>query len=274
MKSMIRTQKAMLVLAGAAVMAGTLSGPAQAFNFQQSDLILSIYGNRTVGEGKEVLINLSDLTPVGASGPVGNMNALTNPSQTYTFDLSAYLSAPGVIDTNPASPAFPVRYTVAGYWNEGVTGGATIKAGSSTNLAGTVQGAIGNTGVGLNNWSGSVTDVNAPNLISGQNGAVVAFDNANSHSTRTGTAERLFGGFDKSMAANLDQLLYIVKGDTELIDDPLTGMGQAKLFANGIFQITGGQLAAIPVPAAVVLFGSGLIGLVGMARRNLFGQTA
>jgi hypothetical protein len=46
------------------------------------------------------------------------------------------------------------------------------------------------------------------------------------------------------------------------------------LFANGTFQITGGTLAPIPVPAAVVLFGSGLIGLVGLARRNLLGQTA
>ena len=58
------------------------------------------------------------------------------------------------------------------------------------------------------------------------------------------------------------------------MDDPLIGMGQAKLFANGTFQITGGTLAAVPVPAAMVLFGSGLIGLVGIARRNLFGQTA
>lgn len=268
-------QKAVMALAGAAVLVtGTLSQPAWAFNFQQGDLILSIYGNRTVGEGKEALINLSDLTPVGGAGPVGDMNALTNPSQTYTFDLSAYLNAAGVIDTNPASPDYPVRYTVMGFQADLGTGGYAIKAGSATNLAGTVQGAIGNTGVGLNNWAGNVTDVNAPNLIPGQNGAVVAFDNANSHSTRTGTAERLFGGFNTAMAANLDQLLYIVKGDTELVDNPLMAMGQAQLFANGIFQITGGQLAAIPVPAAVVLFGSGLIGLVGMARRNLFGQTA
>jgi hypothetical protein len=275
MKAMKRMKKAVMALAGAVVMVtGVLNQPVLAFNFQQGDLILAIYGNRTVGEGKEALINLSDLTPVGGVGPVGDMNALTNPSQTYTFDLSAYLSAAGVIDTNPATPDFPVRYTVMGFLDEGVTGGISIKAGSSTNLAGSVQGAIGNTGVGLNSWSGNVNDTNAPNLISGQNGAVVSFDSANSHSTRTGTAERLFGGFNTAMAANLDQLLYLVKGDTELIDDPLMGMGQARLFADGTFQITGGQLAAVPVPTAVILFGSGLIGLVGMARRNLFGQTA
>jgi hypothetical protein len=275
MKSIHRLTRTALVLAGVTLLlTGALSQPALAFNFQQGDLVLAIYGNRTVGEGKEALINLSDMTPQGQPGPVGDMNALTNPSQTYTFDVSAFLNATGITDTNPADPAYPVRYTVMGFLDEGITGGITIKAGSSTNLTGTIQGAIGNSGVGLNVWSGNINDTTAPNLITGQNGAVVAFDNANSHSTRTGTAERLFGGFDTVMGANLDQLLYIVKGDTELVDDPLMAMGQAMLFANGIFQITGGELTAIPLPGAVVLFGTGMIGLAAMARRNLFGRTA
>lgn len=263
------------------VFAGTLlmlvSGmgqSAEAFNFGQGDLILAIYGNRTSGEGKEVLINLSDLTPTGQPGPVGDMNALTNPAQTYTFDLSAYLNAAGVIDNNPAAPQYPVRYTVMGFQADAGTGGFAAKAGSSVNLAGQVQAGIGSFPNGLTGWAGNVTDSNAPNLISGQNGAVVDFTNANSHSTRTGVNERLFSSFTVNMAANLDQLLYIIKGDSELVDDPLIGMGQAKLFANGIFQISGGQLAAVPVPAAVVLFGTGLIGLVGIARRKIFGQMA
>jgi hypothetical protein len=75
------------------------------------------------------------------------------------------------------------------------------------------------------------------------------------------------------MAANLEQLLNIIVVDSEL-EGPALAEGQAMLFANGIFQITGGTLAAVPVPAAVVLFGTGVIGLVGIARRNLFGQTA
>jgi hypothetical protein len=275
MKSINRMKKTVLALAGAAVLVtGGLNQPAQAFNFQQGDLVLAIYGNKTTGEGKEALINLSDLTPIGGSGPVGDMNALTNPSQTYTFDLSAYLNAAGVIDANPADPAYPVRYTVMGYLDEGVTGGVSIKAGSATNIAGTVQSAIGNTGVGLNSWAGNVNDGNAPNLVTGQNGAVVDFTSTISFSTRSGAAEKLWNGFNPTMASNLGQLLYIVKGDTELVDDPLISMGQAMLSANGLFQITGGQLAAIPVPAAVVLFGTGLIGLVGMARRNLFRQAA
>ena len=274
MKSVSMKQKVAVFAGTALMLVAGMSQSAEAFNFGQGDLILAIYGNRTSGEGKEVLINLSDLTPTGFGSPIGDMNALTNPVQTYTFDLSAYLNAPGVIDNNPASPAYPVRYTVMGYQADAGTGGYASKAGSSTNLAGQVQAGIGSFPNGLNGWAGIVNDGNAPNLISGQNGAVVDFTNANSHSTRTGTAEKLFGAFTVNMAANLDQLLYIIKGDSELVDDPLIGMGQAKLFANGTFQITGGTLAAVPVPAAMVLFGSGLIGLVGIARRNLFGQTA
>lgn len=269
MTSFNRFSKSAIAVIGAAVMVmGAMSESAQAFNFSQGDLILAIYGNRTAGEGKEVLVNLSDLTPTGHGGPIGNMDALTNPSQTYTFDLSAYLNTPGVIDINPTSPDYPVRYTVMGTQSNPLTGGFTGLAGSGTNLTGTIQS--GNTAFpnGLVNWAGNVNDTNAANLIPGQNGAVVGFTDSNSHSTRTGAAERLFNAYTDPMAANLGQLLHLIASDTELVDDAVLFRGQALLSANGIFQISGGQLAAVPVPAAVILFGSGLIGLVGIARRN------
>ena len=269
MMSRNRFSKSAIAVIGAAVMVmGAMSESAQAFNFSQGDLILAIYGNRTAGEGKEVLVNLSDLTPVGGSGPIGNMDALTNASQTYTFDLSAYLNTPGVIDTNPTSPDYPVRYTVMGTQANPLTGGFTGLAGSGINLTGTVQGGNSAFPNGLVNWAGNVNDVNAPNLIPGQNGAVVGFTDSNSHSTRTGAAERLFNAYTDPMAANLGQLLHLIASDTELIDDAVLFRGQALLSANGIFTISGGQLAEVPVPAAVILFGSGLIGLVGIARRN------
>ena len=269
MMSRNRFSKSAIAVIGAAVMVmGAMSESAQAFNFSQGDLILAIYGNRTAGEGKEVLVNLSDLTPTGQAGPIGNMDALTNPSQTYTFDLSAYLNTPGVIDTNPTSPDYPVRYTVMGTQANPLTGGFTGLAGSGINLTGTVQGGNSAFPNGLVNWAGNVNDTNAANLIPGQNGAVVGFTDSNSHSTRTGAAERLFNAYTDPMAANLGQLLHLIASDTELIDDAVLFRGQALLSANGIFTISGGQLAEVPVPAAVILFGSGLIGLVGIARRN------
>jgi hypothetical protein len=44
-------------------------------------------------------------------------------------------------------------------------------------------------------------------------------------------------------------------------------LGTATLGANGTLQITGNQ-ASVPLPAAVWLFGSGLLGLFGVARRR------
>lgn len=276
MTSFNRFSKSAIAVIGAAVMVmGAMSEPAQAFNFSQGDLVLAIYGNRTAGEGKEVLVNLSDLTPTGLGGPLGNMDTLANnASQTYTFDLSAYLNAPGVIDSNPNTPDYPVRYTVMGTQANPLTGGFTGLAGSGTNLTGTVQSANSSFPNGLVNWAGNVNDTNAPNLIPGQNGAVVGFTDTNSHSTRTGAPERLFDAYTAPMAANLGQLLHLIASDTELIDDPVLFRGQALLSANGIFQISGGQLAAVPVPAAAILFGSGLIGLVGIARRNFASRAA
>ncbi|HHZ88239.1 MAG TPA: VPLPA-CTERM sorting domain-containing protein, partial [Chromatiaceae bacterium] len=54
-------------------------------------------------------------------------------------------------------------------------------------------------------------------------------------------------------------------GGSPMIDGPFAGFS-----AN--FDITAIHITNVPVPAAVWLFGSGLVGLAGIARRNVIGR--
>ncbi len=262
MKSLNQLSKTVMALSGAVIMMGTMSQAANAFNFQQEDLILSLYGN-----SKEVLVNLSDLTPVGGSGPVGTMDQISGSSTIYNYDLSAYLNTTGVLG------AETVRYTVMGFKQDENTFETAYRAGSSSTAAtvGVQTSSIGYV-TALDTFRGNVSDVNTPNVNGTTNIAIVNRLGDFSHTGRMGIADTLGDGFNMAMASNLDQILNVVNGDPFASGSPVTAMGQALLSGNGLFQITGGQLAAVPVPAAIILFGTGIIGLVGIARRKLFGQ--
>ena len=147
------------------------------------------------------------------------------------------------------------------------------KAGSSSNA--TTVGVQTSSIIyvsALDTFRGNVSDVNTPNVDGTTNVAIVNRLGTFSHTGQMGIADSLADGFNLAMASNLDQILNVVNGDPFASGSPVTAMGQALLSGNGLFKITGGPLAAVPVPAALVLFGTGIIGLVGIARRKLFGQ--
>jgi len=275
-RSQKRTRTMCALLGATALLLTGLVQSAQAVTWSQGDLVLAIYGNQTSGEGKDALINLSQLAPQSGSA-IGNFqNLAANPSTTYTFDISAFLNAAGVLDNNPASPAYPLKYTVMAASSDAITGDLPYLAGTTTpNGATGIQLGASNFTNKLINWGNNINDTNAARLIPSINGSVLAFDNANAMVPQMGAADKLNGAFNKNMFATLGNLLTLISGEANnCFDCPTTLAGQATLFANGTFQISGGQLAAVPVPAAVVLFGTGLIGLVGIARRKIFGQTA
>ena len=262
------TKQKIVAFAGAALMAVTgMNHSAEAFNFGQNDMVLAIYGN-----DKEVLVNLSSLTPTGGAGPVGNMDLITA-GPTFNFDLSTYLNQAGVLP-GTGTLSNPVRYTIMGFRQDPNTFETAFKAGSSFTAAQLgAQTSTINFISALDTFRGNTTDANTPNLNTGVNIAIQNRLAAHSFTGNFGIGDLLGGGFSGGMASNLGSLLNILQGDPFDGVGTLSPMGQALLSSNGLFQITGGQLAAVPVPAAVVLFATGMIGLVGIARRKMFDRS-
>lgn len=220
-------------LAVATAVAG-IAGQAQAFSFGENDLVLSIYGNNT-----EALINLGNANTVFAPGGAG----ITN------LDLSAALGTAG-IGTNP------VRFTLFGHDSTlGSLYAATSFSSASINpnqLALTFQfeSSIGMSALG--GFTGDTIAKADPKSFSSnlnQNGA-----------------GNMGGTWPVAMQGSLDQVLNVMKGDVNT--NTFTQVGRVLLTANGLLTVGNPGPAAVPLPAGVVLFGTGLIALVGIARRS------
>lgn len=231
-------------LAVAAVTAG-IAGQAQAFSFNQGDLVLAIYGNST-----EALYNLGPASTRLASG------------QSFNLDVSAGLQAAGV-GTNP------VKYTVFGHdiADEGAT--LSVWAGSKVD-----PGQIDPSKLGLQLQFGFSANAQAFSVFDGN--TIPKADSLKSFSGNFNNAGA--GNFDGTwpVAAqgDLGDILNVLKGDVNT--NTFSQVGRILLGADGLLTIgnPGPSTAPVPLPAGVVLFGSGLIGLIGIARRSFTQQAA
>lgn len=222
-----------MVLAAALAVATAVAGQAHAFTFGQNDLVLAIYGNNT-----EALYNL------------GSFETLLANNASTSIDVSAGLAAAQV-----GSNA--VKYTVFG-WDVTLPAGQVHAATGFTPAQ--IVGPLDLTSQ-LNPsfaWSGSSTFT----------GNTIAKSDSRSFSSNLNTSGdgKLGGAWPVAMQGNLDQVLNIMRGDVEL--NTFTQVGRVLLTAGGLLTIGNPGPAAVPLPAGVVLFGSGLIGLVGIARRS------
>jgi hypothetical protein len=229
-------------LAVAAVAAAALAGPvtaAHALQFSSGDMVLAVYGN-----GTEYVANLGTISNVLSNGVDVNLSGLVN----------------GLTPT--LGGANTIKYTVFGYSGTAITFGDSAPIGSwsttqkNQNLPNTLINAL----IGYSGALGVAAD--ARNLFP-QNDALSFSTNLNAAGSDT------LGGSISSQhvaVANIDTVLNL-----------LQRTGAASTLAQvgtGFLSSTTGHfvVSAVPVPAAVVLFATGVIGLVGLARRKMSGS--
>jgi len=235
----------MMLFAVAVLLLG-VSGNAMAYFTADGELIRAVYSGN--GSGQEIL---TDLGPVSSLSSVQNFNtsnfSLAGLGGSATWANSyvgyfavalsptqqAWTSGPLTGQSNAGMQNFNNIYSAAGY----VMGNASQSVGQSFTVS-------------QSDPNSYHTQMNAGSAGAGYMGGY------------------LFGGGDQNLAAlgstgYVDQVIYNYANP----DDAAQGVGIAviRTFADGHSE---SNPAVVPVPAPILLFGSGLIGLVGIGRRK------
>lgn len=241
-------KKAAVIAAGLAVLSGVLpSGNAQAIDVLPGDLLLAIFGN-----DNEYILNL------------GAESSLLSSSSPTQFQIP-WGSETGSLETQ-LSGSNPIQWTIIGVDQNPTTFLPVLYAGSSAPAASTVAVGVQNATNNAGTWSGQLSAVGT------STDALLPASNSLSFTSVFGT-NSLSGSFSTNMQAGIGEQLYLVSAD--YLTNALTDIGTADLVIgssldlNVCAQGVAGCVPPVPIPASVVLFATGLVGLVGMARRKV-----
>ena len=227
-------------MATALVIAGVVSGgQAQAIEFGNGDLVLALYGNNT-----ELLMNLKQQSSLLGSTPT-----------TITINAS---------DLTAVSGSNRINWSLYGFNQDVNLNPTTFVGGTVKALSAFTPTEIINASP-VNGWNAAAIQ---GALLAGDGLLVQRIPASDFNSfTKVFGPSSLASAFAVSTAGSLGGMLNIISGN--VTTGALSQIGQAMLSLDGSTLTIGANLAAVPVPAAVVLFGTGLIGLVGIARRSM-----
>lgn len=222
----------------ATLLAGVgMAGEAKALTINSGDLVLAMYNNTT-----QYLHNLGQVSSIFSS-------PTPTPFNIAPSDISA------VGGTNP------VKWALISYSDAGSVPGFS----STKNLSAWTPTEVGQVaflplaGV-AGNWSAQHSGV----YPGGPTQLISAADSL-AFTAYFGTDGSLAGYVPVSAEGFFGSTLAVLQGD---FSNTLTQLGTASLSADGLSLILAGA-PVVPIPAAVILFGTGLAGLVGVARRRM-----
>jgi hypothetical protein len=237
-----------------------------------SDLVLVVQ-NTTTPTSVYLLdtgISLDTIFPSGSFVPSASLStALAGINQ--VIDASPTLQ--GFLSTNPASG--DAWELVGGDFNENGPGNGS-PVNSNTKTAGNAKGVFTSlqpsTNIAGLSLSGFQTYLGQMNNDIGSGGGMAVLQTttestAGSFSvTNDGSKGGIFSGaYDLASLGN-SQTIYALTGNNGTGTPQSYILGKATLDTSGNLTISGN--APVPLPAAVWLFGSGVLGLVGVSRRR------
>jgi hypothetical protein len=254
-------KKLLLVFAACLLVFG-VAGQAKA-SFSQGDLIRVVY---------EASGTLEEASDIGSAAGIqaGTTGALLSNSLNLTGAGGVFAGYTGTLDV----AYFAVNGT-SQFWTSGTQGGTETNTGSST-WKGTTSPAAIDVLTSYSNASGGTQ--NAQLIYTGtgaatysyyksldKNGAGIGSFN---YFYTTGTGDGQIALASSGGSGNQDIFYWATPGTK--VASPISGsFTLTTSLVNGT--ITTAQLSSpVPIPPSVLLLGSGLLGLIGIRRRNLF----